>query len=271
MHNIRRGKLFVLLTLVPLFVGILSVQPAFAIIINGLNVTLGCASWDYNGYNFTTDRNNTGATAPGAEAYDIVITDGAGTVLHVTGSNGVTLGGPYFDGPTTNIPYNQGAPQYNPITFTWTSRAGNGFTTQLAYTVTGTCPGLPTYTPGTSSTPSNVEPQFDPGDDRLNRANKDRAAPVAIYCMDWGIEVRVIHPITSRGIDPPAITAFNEDIEALGIPETNTLLGEGSGVTLHRLTTGEFAVHVLYPNEYKWYIFVWDQCPVPTNVYHASV
>jgi hypothetical protein len=266
----KKGKFSVLLLGILLSVGVMGVQQAFAISFNGLNVALDCTSFNYSLYALTTDRNNTG-NPPGseAEAYDIVVRDGAGTVLHYV-SNTLSFN-TYFDGPSTPG-YNQGvAPQYNPITFTWISRLGNGLPAQVAYTATGTCPGLPTYAVPKSSLTSDVEPQFDPGDDRLNRANKDRAAPVAIFCMDWGVEVRVIDYATSIGIDPPAITALNEDVDALGVPTTNTLLGEGSGVRLYRLTTGEFAVFARYANEAKDYIFVWDQCPVPTNVYHVSV
>ena len=57
----------------------------------------------------------------------------------------------------------------------------------------------------------------------------------------------------------------------MGVPEVNTLIGEGGGVQLYRLTTGEFAVFMHYANEPgKPYIFVWDQCPVPTSAYHAA-
>lgn len=272
MTSSRRWRLSGLVILTLIISGIVGVQSALALTINGLVVSLGCTDWSYNAYNFTTDRNNTGAPLPGSEAYDIIITDGAGTVLHEVNNNGVAIGGPYFDGPSPIIPYTV-APQYNPITFTWTSRAGNGYQAQIAYTTTGSCPGLPTFTTpqGSSGKIIDGEVQFDPGDDRLNRANKDRAAPVAVYCMEWGIEIRVIDYATSRGIDPPAITALYPDVEALGVPAANTLLGEGSSVRLYRLTTGEYAVFATYANENKAYIFVWDQCPVPTSTYHAAV
>jgi len=268
----RRWNLSGLVIFVIVMIGAVAVQPALALSINGLNVTLDCTEWSYNAYNFMADRDNTGATA---EAYDIIITDGAGTKLHEVGNNGVALGGPYFDGPNANIPYNQGVtPQYNPLTFTWTSRAGNGENAQIAHTQSGTCPGLPTFVVGAGKGGGTIidgEVQFDPGDDRLNRANKDRAAPVAVYCMDWGIEIRVIDYASSRGIDPPAITALTEHIDSVGVPEVNTLLGDHNGVQLYRLTTGEYAVFTRYANEDKPYIFVWDQCPVPTIKYHAAV
>lgn len=268
----RRSILSGLVVLTLILMGALAAQPVYAMSINGLSVTLDCTEWGYSYYDFTADRDNTGA---GAEAYDIIITDGAGNLLHVISNNGIALGGPTGDGPVANIPYNQGvAPQYNPITFTWTSRSGNGYQAQIVYTATGGCPGLPVFgsaVGGKGGTIIDGEPQFDPGDARLNRANKDRAAPVAIYCMDWGIEIRVIDYATSRGIDPPAITALYPDVDAVGVPAENTLLGESGGVRLYRLTTGEFAVFTQYANEAKDYIFVWDQCPVPSVKYHAAV
>lgn len=124
-----------------------------------------------------------------------------------------------------------------------------------------------TYAPG-------EDVQFTPNDDRINHTTSDRAAPVAIFCEPHGIQVRLIDPATGVGIDPPAINMFTEDIEAAGIPtEENLLLAENEGVSLYRLTTGEFQVNVLDANslEYKWFVFVWDQCPVPTNSYHLEL
>jgi hypothetical protein len=271
MTNLRRWKLSGLIVLMVVMAGVIAIQPALAMSVNGLNVTLDCTSWGYGYYEFTADRDNTGANK---EAYDIIITDGAGTLLHVV-SNNVPVGGlPIGDGPAANIPYNQGvAPQYNPLKFTWTSRAGNGKNAQIVYTQSGSCPGLPTFgtAQGSSGKIIDGEVQFDPGDERLNRENKDRAAPVAIYCVDWGIEIRIIDYATSRGIDPPAITALNEHIDEVGVPDVNTLLGDHNGVQLYRLTTGEYAVFTHYANENKAYIFLWDQCPVPTIKYHAAV
>ncbi len=124
-----------------------------------------------------------------------------------------------------------------------------------------------TYAPG-------EDIQFEPGDGRLNHAIVDRAAPVAAYCLPHGIQIRIIDPATGVGIDPPAINIFNEEIEAAGIPtEENLLLAENDGVSLYRLTTGEFQVNVLNANslEYKWFVFVWDQCPVPSSSYHLEL
>src|SRR5437868_6827450 len=118
MTNLRRWKLSGLVILMVVIVGAAAVQPALAMSVNGLSVTLDCTSWGYGYYQFTADRDNTGANR---EAYDIIITDGAGTLLHIVSNNGVAVNTTTGDGPTANIPYNQGvAPQYNPIKFTWT-------------------------------------------------------------------------------------------------------------------------------------------------------
>ncbi|MCB9451344.1 MAG: hypothetical protein H6672_07880 [Anaerolineaceae bacterium] len=127
--------------------------------------------------------------------------------------------------------------------------------------------------PDAAVIPSSPDVQFEPGDERINHAIEDRAAPVAIYCEAHGIQVRRIDPATGIGIDPPAINLFYDDIEVAGIPtERNLLLTENEGVALYRLTTGEFQVNILNANpyEYKWYVFVWDQCPVPTVWYHLA-
>lgn len=127
--------------------------------------------------------------------------------------------------------------------------------------------------PDAAVTTSSDNVQFQPGDGRINHAIEDRAAPAAIYCEAHGIQVRRIDPATSIGIDPPAINLFYEEIEAAGVPNgENLLLAENDGVALYRLTTGEFQVNILNANtyEYKWYIFVWDQCPVPGVWYHLA-
>lgn len=134
--------------------------------------------------------------------------------------------------------------------------------------------GSMTFTfPDAATATSSDNVQFHPGDGRINHAIEDRAAPVAIYCEAHGIQVRRIDPATSIGIDPPAINLFYEEIEVAGVPnEKNLLLTENDGVALYRLTTGEFQVNILNANtyEYKWYIFVWDQCPVPGVWYHLA-
>lgn len=120
------------------------------------------------------------------------------------------------------------------------------------------------------ATQAAPEAQFEPGDNRVNNMTKDRSAPVAIYCEASGIQVRVIDPASSRGIDPPAINVAFEAIAAAGVPaDANLLLAEANGVQLWRLTTGEFQVNTTYANEAKPYIVVWSDCP-KTDFYHLA-
>ncbi len=83
----------------------------------------------------TLDRDNTGA---GNELYRYEVTDGAGTLIFTFQSQlplgGYTMGGAAY---TT-------APQYNPITVTMISLAGNGLPQQTITQQSGTCSGLPT-------------------------------------------------------------------------------------------------------------------------------
>jgi hypothetical protein len=112
---------------------------------------------------------------------------------------------------------------------------------------------------------------FNPGDSRINTAAIDRAAPVAIYCQSYGIQIYTIDPGTGRGSLLPVISLSYEAIEAAGIPASaNLLLAEEDGVQLWRLTTGEFQVNTRYQQEWKDWAFVWDQCPNPTRSYHPS-
>ena len=90
-----------------------------------------------NDLQITADRNNTGT--PGMEAYTLIATDGAGTVLYrFDGTIGFGTWG--VTGATWNP-----APAYNPITYQIISSAGNNLPEQIAFTATGTCAGLPTY------------------------------------------------------------------------------------------------------------------------------
>jgi hypothetical protein len=87
---------------------------------------------------------------------------------------------------------------------------------------------------------------------------------VEIYCKAeydrvfvWKIDFK-----TGRGYSEPTINMTLGEIEAKGVSaKKNILLAENDGVQLWRLTTGEIQVNVLYPTEYKWYIYIWDQCP----------
>ncbi len=190
-----------------------------------------------------------------------------GGLCAASGSIELFLGGISVD--NTGIPVCVGGTFAQAVTFDHlVISTGGGGGTQVLIT------GPMTFTfPDAATTVSRANAQFQPGDGRINHAIEDRAAPAAIYCEAHGIQVRRIDPATSIGIDPPAINLFYEEIEAAGVPNgENLLLAENDGVALYRLTTGEFQVNILNANtyEYKWYIFVWDQCPVPSVWYHLA-
>lgn len=110
----------------------------YASVYNG-TVTFTCINADAAGSgSHVLDRDNTGA---GGEALRVDITDGAGTLIYtLTFSN--TLG--TFSGGIGDFFYTT-APQFNPITFTLTSLAGNGLPEQVDFVTQGNCDGLPTF------------------------------------------------------------------------------------------------------------------------------
>jgi len=73
-----------------------------------------------------------------------------------------------------------------------------------------------------------------------NRINLDPVAPVAIYCRPDGIEIL---SIDGQGNGHAALFVRDTQINALGVPATNTLIAAGGGVGLFRLSTGEFQVN----------------------------
>lgn len=111
------------------------------------------------------DRDNTGA---GQEALRVDITDGAGTLI-LTESFSNFLG-IYPDG--IGIFVYTTAPQYNPLTFTLTSLAGNGLPEVVVFEAQGNCDGLPLFSlPGgcipydgvMGDIPLGAQAYFEPG------------------------------------------------------------------------------------------------------------
>lgn len=110
---------------------------------------------------------------------------------------------------------------------------------------------------------------FNPHDERINRHFKDQGAPVAIYCHDWGIQVRSINPLTGRGADPADIDLTYEELAVLPVAiNENVAIAETENITLSRLTTGEFQVNALEWDG-KPYVFIWNECN-PTESYHIQ-
>ncbi|MBK8024875.1 MAG: hypothetical protein IPK19_26520 [Chloroflexi bacterium] len=84
------------------------------------------------------DRDNTGT---GQEQLRVDVTDGDGTLIaSFTYSNALTT----YNGGIGVFNYTT-APDFNPLTFTLTSLAGNGLPEQVDYVQQGSCVGLPTY------------------------------------------------------------------------------------------------------------------------------
>ena len=96
---------------------------------------------------------------------------------------------------------------------------------------------------------------FDPGDGRIK---PDAAAPVAVYCHDYGIDVYRINPDSTGSL---VFTATNAEIDAVGkSPPENTLIDYYGNIRLYRLTTGEFQVNAGPDSEGKEYVLIWDGC-----------
>jgi hypothetical protein len=74
-------------------------------------------------------------------------------------------------------------------------------------------------------------------DGRLNRM--DRGAPLAVYCPGGVPEV---YAIDAAGQGTLAFAVTQEQIDAVGSPETNTVIAHGLDITLYRLGSGEFEV-----------------------------
>lgn len=113
-----------------------SVSPAGAQNYLG-TVDISCTTLDAAGYGpHVLDRDNTGL---GQERLRVLVTDGAGTVLYTLTFQNV-LG--TFAGGMGTFPYTT-APEFNPITATVTSLAGNGLAEETQLLGVGECPGLP--------------------------------------------------------------------------------------------------------------------------------
>ncbi|MFN7209233.1 MAG: hypothetical protein ACK4P1_02430 [Aggregatilineales bacterium] len=105
-----------------------------AVIING-TPKITCTGVDGSGVTVTINRDNTGSNK---EEVRLVAFDGAGMQIYDAGGSFSLATYPFGSGSWSP------PPQYNPITLTYISFAGNGFEEQRI-TWTGECPGLPTF------------------------------------------------------------------------------------------------------------------------------
>lgn len=93
-------------------------------------------------------------------------------------------------------------------------------------------------------------------DGRLN--NNDPGATFAVYCKSGGIEVWAIN---SAGQGSLAFFATNDEIAAVpNPPDENTIIEEGLGVRLFRLTNGSFQVVGVTDFEGKTYNLSFSAC-----------
>lgn len=109
-----------------------------------------------------------------------------------------------------------------------------------------------------------------PDDGRMNNIIVDPEQTVAVYCRSNGIEI--IRPVGNQPVT--VLFASIQEIAAVGVPYTNTLIKSSFDVNLYRLSSGEFQVNAPGLGG-KQYIFIWSGCPgfsinTPTTTGSAS-
>lgn len=109
-----------------------------------------------------------------------------------------------------------------------------------------------------------------PDDGRMNNIIVDPEQTVAVYCRSNGIEI--IKPVGNQPVT--VLFASVQEIAAVGVPRTNTLIKTSVDVNLYRLSSGEFQVNAPGLGG-KQYVFIWSGCPgfsinTPTTTGSAS-
>ncbi|MCC6612445.1 MAG: hypothetical protein IT320_03145 [Anaerolineae bacterium] len=107
---------------------------------------------------------------------------------------------------------------------------------------------------GPGSVIGGGQPVFTDG--RLN--SSDQWATFAVYCDASNIEV---YAIGSDGKGQLAFTTTPDEVDALGVPETNTVIEDGHGIRIFRLSSGEFQVVGAADAEGKIYNVRFNGCP----------
>lgn len=239
-------------------VSLVGIQAVFALATD-ISATIACTGWINGTGTVEWTRAN---TTTGVENLYYLAVDGAGNVIlnvsdnRPVGSNAVL---------SPSYPWDS-APQFNPITLTLISPAGNGEPEQRHLVAFGDCAGLSTYRAPAGRPDLQVAgpPATNLYDGRINNSQtKDVAAPVAIYCTrEDTIAIFRIDPVTSKGTriinhprgDEPAAE--------------NQLLASAEGVSLFLLSTGEYQVNA--PNfEFNLYSITWEGCD-PSTLVHLS-
>ncbi len=163
---LRRLPLLICTILLVLFV-----LPAQAAKQDGLSFLVSCEGFASFGGSLILDRDNTGA---GREAYQIVATDGDGTVLYASPIESFLVGG-VLDFPRGYRISFASTPDNNPISVSLVSLEGNGLRAQTVYQTFGRCAGLPTLAqtvPVAETSPSLPLNTVPP----LSRASADQLA-----------------------------------------------------------------------------------------------
>lgn len=99
-------------------------------------------------------------------------------------------------------------------------------------------------------------PWFDPGDARINR---QAYASASIYC-DAANGQLVVYDIDADGNGVEAFSVPFADLPPTPT-DANVLVLQQSGLSLYRLTTGEYQLIGSADAEGKSYVVVWDGCP----------
>ena len=101
-------------------------------------VTFTCTDFgDTTPGTITFDRDNSGS---GSENYRVEVTDGAGTIIF-----SLSTSRPVSTVTSLGIGVYSTAPQFNPITMTFISEAGNSLPEQIVSVQQGSCAGLPSF------------------------------------------------------------------------------------------------------------------------------
>ena len=106
-----------------------------------------------------------------------------------------------------------------------------------------------------------ARPYVPQADQRINKLSIEPWQTAAIYCRVDG-RIDIYH--VKDGINGYlAISVTRAEVEALGVPAENTLLGQNdnTNVQLWRLNTGEFQLMSSTQYEYLGYSYLFDGCP----------
>jgi hypothetical protein len=92
------------------------------------------------------------------------------------------------------------------------------------------------------------------------RVNQEQWATAAIYCDDNGY--LDIYTLDEDGAGTLVIREVYKELQALGIPEVNTLRAQSAdgSVRLYRLSSGEWQLNAPADGLVDGYVFRWTQC-----------